>query len=111
MSKTPDVEPGAVPLLALPQKPSGAIDARLPISDPPPVTLTHGGYTWRRAKPKAAVGTYALRIGPSRQAQAEREETMMTEIAGVILVVLFVGYSIRTAWSGMHGRRPKGPMV
>ena len=36
---------------------------------------------------------------------------MTTEIAAVILVALFVGYSVRTAWSGMHGRRPKGPMV
>ena len=35
---------------------------------------------------------------------------MMTEIAAVILIVLFVGYSIRTALSGMRGR-PKGPMV
>ena len=36
---------------------------------------------------------------------------MTTEIAGVILAVLIVVYSVRTAWSGMHGRRPKGPMV
>jgi hypothetical protein len=36
---------------------------------------------------------------------------MMTEIAGVILTVFLVVYSVRTAWSGMHGRRPKGPMV
>jgi hypothetical protein len=35
---------------------------------------------------------------------------MMTEIAGAIVTVLFVAYSIRTALSGMRGR-PKGPMV
>jgi hypothetical protein len=34
---------------------------------------------------------------------------MTTAIAAAILV-LFVGYSIRTALSGMRGR-PKGPMV
>ena len=38
-------------------------------------------------------------------------EVMTTEIAGVVLAVLIVVYSVRTAWSGMHGRRPKGPMV
>lgn len=32
------------------------------------------------------------------------------EVGALILVVLFVAYSIRTAWSGMRGR-PKGPMV
>lgn len=35
---------------------------------------------------------------------------MMTEIAAVLLTVLVVVYSIRTALSGMRGR-PKGPMV
>ena len=35
---------------------------------------------------------------------------MMTEIAAVIVTVLVVAYSIRTALSGMRGR-PKGPMV
>ena len=32
------------------------------------------------------------------------------EVAAVFFVVLFVAYSIRTAWSGMRGRA-KGPMV
>jgi hypothetical protein len=32
------------------------------------------------------------------------------EVAALILVVLLVAYSVRTALSGMRGR-PKGPMV
>jgi hypothetical protein len=35
---------------------------------------------------------------------------MSTEVAGLIVAVFLVVYSIRTALSGMRGR-PKGPMV
>jgi hypothetical protein len=52
---------------------------------------------------------HVLTIDVMRQ---EGKEAMSTEVevGALILVVLFVVYSIRTALSGVHGR-PKGPMV
>jgi hypothetical protein len=82
------------------------------------------------SKPKFASRHYSgrywrytnLSIGPTRRgylrvrarghgdSEEEGNEAMSTEVAGLILAVLLVVYSIRTALSGMRGR-PKSPTV